>query len=152
MDLLTAVLALCYASLYVANTYIEGYQELDSIWIAELVCATYFLFNFVIRGYLLSDPPKWKFFLELTSIIDIIVIIPVVPWSFFVSYHTLWFGNGYLRLVFPARFIKLFFSVDVFLSRKREGVTLATQLAMRTYFMILCIALTAAGVIQVRPE
>lgn len=62
---------------------------------------------------------------------------------------TLWFGNGYWRLLLPVRFFKCYFEIINVINHGHHVFTPVSQFALQTYVLILSVVLTAAGVIQV---
>lgn len=142
------VLSIIFAAIYVYNTYAPDYLLFAPLWHTELIICVIFSFDYIFGKLLLADHIG-TYLLSLPSLVNLLVILPVLPLSFFLEYHTLWFGNGYWRLLLPIRFLKCYYEAINFIDRSHANFSPISQVACSSYVLILCIVLTAAGVIQI---
>ncbi|KAF1782334.1 NAD(P)-binding domain [Phytophthora cactorum] len=72
-----------------------------------------------------------------------------LPASFFIRYHTFWYGESWWRFVYPARFAMCYMTGSAVLSRCHAYLNPVRQFAFLCYLQITCILLGAAGIIQI---
>ncbi|KAJ0395500.1 hypothetical protein ATCC90586_001261 [Pythium insidiosum] len=148
LDALLALLAFIYVGAYIANTYLPDTHLPLWLWLVELVCASLFAADFLFRDIYLANR-RVEGIVSLSGIINILVILPVLPLSFFIEYHTLWLGDSYWRFVYPFRFVKCYLAAKAVLSRCHAYMTPVRQLAILCYIQIVLIIAGAAGIIQI---
>ncbi|CAI5741858.1 unnamed protein product [Hyaloperonospora brassicae] len=149
IDSFMALVSVVFAGTYVANTYIPYNSMPHSIWVVELTCASLFTADFVFRGIYLAASRRREYLLSLTTLVYLVNILPVLPASFFIRYHTFWYGESWWRFVYPLRFAMCYFTGKAVLSRCHAVLTPVRQFAFLCYLQITCILLGAAGIIQI---
>ncbi|OWZ23602.1 hypothetical protein PHMEG_0001510 [Phytophthora megakarya] len=149
IDSLMAFVSVVFAGTYITNTYIPFNSLPHSIWVVELICATLFTVDFAFRGVYLAASRRQEFLLSLTTLVYLVNILPVLPASFFIRYHTFWYGESWWRFVYPVRFAMCYMTGKAVLSRCHAYLNPVRQFAFLCYLQITCILLGAAGVIQI---
>ncbi|CAH0473350.1 unnamed protein product [Peronospora belbahrii] len=149
IDVFMALVSIVFSATYVANTYIPFNSMPHSIWVVELICASLFTIDFVFRGIYLSTSRRQEYLLSLTACIYLVNILPVLPASFFIRYHTFWYGESWWRFIYPLRFAMCYLTGKAVLSRCHAYLNPVRQFAFLCYLQIACILLGAAGIIQV---
>ncbi|KAI9922606.1 hypothetical protein PsorP6_000409 [Peronosclerospora sorghi] len=169
LDCFMAVVAIVFAETYVRNTYIPYNSLPHSIWIIELICATLFTVDFIFRGIYLATSRRFEYLLSLPTLVYLVNILPVFPASFFIRYQlrhfccdycfgrivhptqhvTFWYGESWLRFIYPVRFAMCYLYGKAVLSRCHMYLNPVRQFAFLCYLQIACILLGAAGLIQV---
>lgn len=56
------------------------------LWTVELLCAGFFTFDYLFRGIFLSNH-RFDFVLSPPGLVSLVVILPVLPVSFFLTYQ-----------------------------------------------------------------
>lgn len=148
LDALLAVLAIVFVVVYIVNTYIPKNELPLWLWGTEIICAVMFLLNYVFRGIYLADR-RLEYIVSFSSLINLVVILPVVPLSFFLPYHTLWYDDTYWRFLYPVRFVKCYLELKAVLARCHGYMSPVSQFAILCYIQIICITAGAAGVLQI---
>ncbi|KAF1322508.1 Calcium-activated potassium channel subunit alpha, partial [Globisporangium splendens] len=146
LDIVLALVSLAYVAAYITNTYIPVNMLPLWLWLTELLCATCFAVDYAFRGVYLSDH-RLDYVLSLMGIVSLIVILPVLPISFFLN--TLWYDDSYWRFVYPLRFVKCYVELRAVLSRCHGFMTPVKQFALLCYLQIVLIIAGAAGIIQI---
>lgn len=77
------------------------------------------------------------------------VILPVLPFSFYLPMRTLWFDGQHWRFLYPVRFVQCYLECKAVLSRCHSFVTPVRQFAMLCYLQLVLIIAGAAGIIQI---
>ncbi|CAI5745627.1 unnamed protein product [Peronospora destructor] len=149
IDIFMCLVSLVYSGTYVANTYIPFNSMPHSIWVVELICASLFTIDFAFRGIYLAASRRQEYLLSLTTFLYLVNILPVLPASFFIRYHTFWYGESLWRFIYPLRFAMCYLTGKAVLSRCHAYLNPVRQFAFLCYLQITCILLGAAGIIQV---
>ncbi|KAE8984581.1 hypothetical protein PR001_g23128 [Phytophthora rubi] len=149
IDSFMAFVSVVFAGTYVANTYIPYNDMPHSIWVVEVICATLFTLDFAYRGVYLSASRRKEFLFSMPALVSLVVILPVLPASFFIRYHTFWYGESWWRFVYPVRFAMCYLTGKAVLSRCHAYLNPVRQFAFLCYLQITCILLGAAGIIQI---
>ncbi|ETI38346.1 hypothetical protein, variant 1 [Phytophthora nicotianae P10297] len=149
IDSFMALVSIVFAGMYIANTYIPYNSLPHTIWVVELICASIFAVDFAFRGVYLSANRRRDYLLSLTTLIYLANILPVLPASFFIRYHTFWYGESWWRFVYPVRFAMCYKTGSAVLSRCHAYLNPVRQFALLCYLQITCILLGAAGIIQI---
>ncbi|KAL4151651.1 hypothetical protein PRNP1_008593 [Phytophthora ramorum] len=149
IDAFMALVSVVFAGTYIANTYIPANSMPHSIWVIEVMCASLFTVDFAFRGVYLAANRRREYLLSMTTLAYLVVILPVLPASFFTRYHTFWYGESWWRFVYPARFAMCYLTGRAVLSRCHAYLTPVRQFALLCYLQIACILLGAAGIIQI---
>ncbi|KAG2838066.1 hypothetical protein PC116_g15712 [Phytophthora cactorum] len=149
IDSFMALVSVVFAGMYIANTYIPFNSLPHTIWVVELICASLFTVDFAFRGVYLAANRRRDYLLSLTTLVYLVNILPVLPASFFIRYHTFWYGESWWRFVYPARFAMCYMTGSAVLSRCHAYLNPVRQFAFLCYLQITCILLGAAGIIQI---
>ncbi|KAF0691117.1 Aste57867_17594 [Aphanomyces stellatus] len=147
LDILETIVSVVYATCYIINTYSTEPALPDVLWTVELSCALFFLTDMIFRGILLAE--TFKDIICWNTFINCVVIFPVYPAAMFVSVHTFWRGTGYLRLMYPIRFLKCSMEIRNVLHRGRSFLSPVMLFGLMAYFKFLSVIFVAAGVIQI---
>ncbi|ETW01196.1 hypothetical protein H310_06789 [Aphanomyces invadans] len=147
LDILQAVVSMVFAACYVINSYSPGPGVPDDVWTVEICCALFFLTDLVSRGILLAE--SFKSMLCWNTFINFMVIFPVYPAAMFVPTHSFWHGGGYLRLIYPFRFLKCSMEIRAVLHRGRSFMSPVMLFGLMAYFKFMSVIFVAAGVIQI---
>ncbi|TMW64986.1 hypothetical protein Poli38472_009153 [Pythium oligandrum] len=148
LDVFLAVISITFVGSYITNTYIPLNELPWWLWLMELGCASLFAIDFLFRGVYLSNH-RLDYIFSLDGLISLIVILPVIPTSFFLKYHTFWYDASYWRFVYPFRFVKCYLECKAVLSRCHAFMTPVRQFAILCYIQIVLIIAYAAGIIQI---
>ncbi|CAH0486334.1 unnamed protein product [Peronospora farinosa] len=149
IDTFMCLVSIVFSGTYVANTYIPYNSMPHSIWVVELICASLFTIDFSFRGIYLAANRRQEYLLSLTTFLYLVNILPVLPASFFIRYHTFWYGESLWRFIYPLRFAMCYLTGKAVLSRCHAYLNPVHQFAFLCYLQIICILLGAAGIIQV---
>ncbi|KAL3666713.1 hypothetical protein V7S43_008337 [Phytophthora oleae] len=149
IDSFMALMSVVFAGMYITNTYIPFNSLPHTIWVVELICASLFTVDFLYRGVYLSASRRREYLLSLTTLMYLANILPVLPASFFIRYHTFWYGESWWRFVYPMRFAMCYMTGKAVLSRCHAYLNPVRQFAFLCYLQITCILLGAAGIIQI---
>ncbi|RHY84143.1 hypothetical protein DYB35_001032 [Aphanomyces astaci] len=164
LDILEAVVSVVFAICYVVNSYSPGPGIPADVWTVELSCALFFLTDLMSRGILLAE--SFKSMLCWNTFINCLVILPVYPAAMFVPTQyvpripfiiittcrrdsSFWHGGGYLRLIYPIRFLKCSMEIRAVLHRGRSFMSPVMLFGLMAYFKFLSVIFVAAGVIQI---
>ncbi|CAK5150666.1 unnamed protein product [Aphanomyces euteiches] len=148
LDIIEAVSAIVYASIYVTYTYLPDNANLIYLWHAELFVVSFFLIDFAFRGIALSTEP-WGDVISFVGIINLGTIIPVLPASFFIQDYNFWTTGTFWRFIYPIRFLKVYIEARRVINRFHNDMTPLTLFAVNAYLQIFCLLFTSGGVIQI---
>ncbi|OWZ14766.1 Calcium-activated potassium channel subunit alpha-1 [Phytophthora megakarya] len=119
-----------------------------SLWITDIVCAGLFAVDFLFRGIYLSGRRR-DYMFSFPGLVTLAVVLPVLPASFFLEYHTLWFGISDWRFIYPLRFLVCYVEAKAVLSRCHGLMSPVQLFATLCYLQLTIIIAVAAGVIQI---
>ncbi|KAG7401293.1 hypothetical protein PHYBOEH_002097 [Phytophthora boehmeriae] len=148
LDIFLVLVSAVFASSYIANTYVPSNDMPFSLWVTDIVCAALLGADFLFRGIYLSSRRR-DYMLSWSGLVTLAVVLPVLPASFFLRYHTLWVDISYWRFVYPLRFVTCYIEAKAVLSRCHGLVSPVQQFAMLCYLQLTTIIAVAAGVIQI---
>ncbi|KAE9021789.1 hypothetical protein PR001_g13303 [Phytophthora rubi] len=148
LDVFLVLISVVFASSYIANTYIPSNDMPYSLWVTDLVCAGLLAVDFLFRGIYLSSRRR-DYMLSFPGLVTLAVVLPVLPTSFFLQYHTLWYDISDWRFVYPMRFAMCYIEAKAVLSRCHGLMSPVQQFAMLCYLQLTIIIAVAAGVIQI---
>lgn len=149
IDFIMALVSIVFAGMYITNTYIPYNSLPHTIWVVELLCASLFTADFAFRGVYLSVNRRREYLQSVSTLVYCVNILPVLPASFFIRYHTFWYGESWWRFVYPMRFALCYMTGTAVLSRCHANLNPVRQFALMCYLQITCILLGAAGIIQI---
>ncbi|KAL3666259.1 hypothetical protein V7S43_008510 [Phytophthora oleae] len=148
LDIFLVLVSIIFASSYIANTYIPTNDMPNSLWVTDIVCAGLLAVDFLFRGIYLSSRRR-DYMLSFPGLVTLTVVLPVLPTSFFLQYHTLWYAISDWRFLYPIRFVMCYIEAKAVLSRCHGLVSPVQQFAMLCYLQLTIIIAVAAGVIQI---
>ncbi|ETO83338.1 hypothetical protein F444_02639 [Phytophthora nicotianae P1976] len=148
LDIFLVLVSIVFASSYIANTYVNSNEMPFSLWITDIVCASLLAVDFLFRGVYLSSRRR-EYMLSFPGLVTLAVVLPVLPTSFFLQYHSLWYGISDWRFVYPLRFLICYVEAKAVLSRCHGLMSPVQQFAMLCYLQLTIIIAVAAGVIQI---
>ncbi|KAG2770981.1 hypothetical protein PC129_g6386 [Phytophthora cactorum] len=148
LDVFLVLVSIVFASSYIANTYVNSNDMPFSLWVTDIVCAALFAADFLFRGVYLSSRRR-DYMVSFPGLVTLAVVLPVLPTSFFLQYHTLWYGISDWRFVYPLRFFMCYVEAKAVLSRCHGLMSPVQQFAMLCYLQLTIIIAVAAGVIQI---
>ncbi|DBA04912.1 TPA: hypothetical protein N0F65_006914 [Lagenidium giganteum] len=148
LDIFLALMSVVFVATYIWNTYIPKNTLPPMLWATDIICAGCFMVDYVFRGVYLAEHRR-DYIFSIAGIINLLVIVPVIPMSFFLEYHTFWYDDTHWRFLYPLRFIKCYLEMKAVLSRCHSLVTPVRQFAILCYIQIVLIISFAAGIIQI---
>lgn len=122
----------------------HNYMQHESLKLLEVVCIAWFTFEYVVR--LLTSPNKWRFFISLLNIIDLVAVLPYLIIILLRGHST---PYAVIRIVRLVRVFRIFKLSRHYLGLQILGKTLtasASDLGMMGIFLCFGLILFSSGV------
>lgn len=112
------------------------------------MCASCFAIDYLFCGVYLAER-RLDYVFSFRGLVGLLVILPVLPVSFYLPMRTIWFDGQHWRFLYPVRFMQCYLECKAVLSRCHSFVTPVRQFAMLCYLQLVLIIAGAAGIIQI---
>ena len=127
VDALDALLSTLFLAVHIALTYRLPAPLQQWLWASEVAMASAFLLRMVVLSVLALESSAIHYHVKGSWVIDLLTIVPVIPFSFVSVPHHLRPGEHHiLNMVNPFKVVRAYYAMDRYLSGM-DNITILTR-------------------------